>query len=54
MNESRSRYRLDVRAEVLEGNNEVKDFERIPLGTDRLKTLVEIEKARLSHRIPPR
>src|SRR6516165_1127915 len=46
-------YRLDVRAEALEWNDAVKGFQRIPLGTDRLKTLVEIEKAGLSHRIPP-
>jgi len=32
----------------------VKRFERIPLGTDRLKTFVEIEKARLPHDVPPR
>src|SRR5262249_1223038 len=30
-------YRLDTRAEALERNNRVKRFERIPLGTDRLK-----------------
>src|SRR5262249_36836276 len=47
-------YRLDVRAEALEGNDRVKRFERIPLGTDRLKTFVEIEKARLPHDVPPR
>src|SRR5262249_17114429 len=46
-------YRLDARAEALERNNRVKRIERIPLGTDRLKTLVEIEKAWLSHHIPP-
>jgi hypothetical protein len=47
-------YRLDVRSEALEGNDRVKRFERIPLGTDRLKTFVEIEKARLPHGVPPR
>jgi hypothetical protein len=50
----RPHCRLDVRAEALERNDGVKRFERISLRTDRLKTLVEIEKTGLSHRFPPR
>jgi hypothetical protein len=47
-------HRLDLGAEALERNKSIKRLERITLGTDRLKTFVEIEKARLPHRIPLR
>ena len=47
-------YCLDLGAETLEGNDCLEYLERITLGTDCLKTSVEIEKARLPHRIPLR
>jgi hypothetical protein len=47
-------HRLDLGPEALERNKSIKRLERITLGTYRLKTSVEVEKARLPQRIPLR
>src|SRR5262245_59371701 len=50
LSSGRPDYRLDLGAEALKRNDCIECLEWITLRADRFETLVEIEKAQLSHR----
>src|SRR5262245_31647744 len=52
LSSGRPDYRLDLGAEALKRNDCIECLEWITLRADRFETLVEIEKARLSHSFP--